>query len=291
MIILGGYWNAQKNSWFRIADILNECIYIYVNLIDNNEISTNGNIENQKTKKHNQAHTEKKFSEIYPGKYITCKPFIKSVIEKEIYSFNSEVINFEKKMIDESRKFHHNNYINNVGNISAHFFHENFHIYDLPIFSGVSFTILLSILSFSYRRELRNIRKFFQISDELGILHKGYNILAMHQVLTVTPSLIESKTDATDKIANAIPKLLFITPLILEFFIMRNSFDSYEQIIIFSHYATIINISFGLLLSGLVLVLSIICLIISLQIDKIWSLNAEKIRVEMKKKPEVNINE
>ena len=293
MIIFGGYWNSKEFSWFKTADDVNHCIYLYVNLAETvydkiceaNKTNPKGvNPEEQKPNNttdlaFRQELINQKFREIYPRKFAKCKQYIDINIESGNYSFNPHVLKIEKNIIEEKTIYHRQNYMNNVGTISAHFFHENFHINDLPIFSGASFSILLSVLVFSYRRERRNLKNFFALSKEQSQSKESYRILAMHQVLTITPSLdYPKKLEAVERIAKFVPTFLFLIPFILEILIMFETFATYQSVLRYNNTATVINISFGLLFAGIIGMLTIFSFVISMQINQLWEETANEIK-------------
>ncbi|HMZ57258.1 MAG TPA: hypothetical protein PL048_00685 [Leptospiraceae bacterium] len=293
MIIFGGYWNSLEFSWFKTANDVNGCLRLYISFAENinkdltepKKTAQNGKIEIQKADTHPAIFRElvkSKFKEIYPKRFGKCEKYIHTALTNEIYSFRQDLIEIEKISIQEKARYYHQSYIDNVGTVSAHFFHENFHINDLALFSGTSFCILVSILLFSYRTEMRNLKIFFVLSRKLDSLNDGYQVLAMHQVLTITPSLEPDKSEAVERIGKMIPKFLFLIPLLLEILIMFDIFLTYKSVIEYNDTATMINVSFGLLFAGMVAVLTVFCFVISIQIDQLWQDTAEQIRNQQK---------
>jgi len=122
------------------------------------------------------------------------------------------------------------------------FFGIGFDVNDLGVFSGIGFSILLIILAFSLKREVRNLKFFFELTnpelrpenrranetkDYNEIRRLGYNLLAMRQVLTLPP--VAQGADSSIALGW---RLLqwgpFIMPVLIQLTILVEDFTSFD---------------------------------------------------------------
>jgi hypothetical protein len=106
-----------------------------------------------------------------------------------------------------------------TASIRVPFFGFQFDINDLGIFGGFTFMVVLMWFRFSLARELSNVRLAFWIArnrDSRSDFQLCYDLLAMHQVLTVPATRGEAAQSRGGRFWSHVPLLLYFLPLAAE---------------------------------------------------------------------------
>ena len=118
----------------------------------------------------------------------------------------------------------HNSFVEKTMNVSVPFLGITLDINDLGLLGGITFSLLLTWLLFSLRREAENLQILFsKATDE--VLPTVYQLLEMTQVLTI-PVQRKGKSRhivaASRFILERLEFLLFLTPCAVQFFVVWN---------------------------------------------------------------------
>ncbi|HEX8557243.1 MAG TPA: hypothetical protein VF668_04025 [Pyrinomonadaceae bacterium] len=151
--------------------------------------------------------------------------------------------------------------------IRVPFFGVIFDMNDLGLFAGITFTVVLLWLTFSLARERRNLKLTFKEAAERGQTRVCYDLLMMHQVLTVPPM----RGQPFGRVWNAVPKLLYLIPAAIYFLQFKTDMDSRPIGNILSPTNTSLLTNAGITLLGLILMFTALCVALSFGADKVWA--------------------
>jgi hypothetical protein len=145
---------------------------------------------------------------------------------------------------------------------------------DTGIFAGITFTVVLFWLTLAINRERRNTQIAFRAAENRGGLQFCYNLLGMQQVLTVPPT----NANRFWKPLGYISKALYVMPLVVYGFLFYDDWSTRDvgYSLGWDKMNTLLKASGAFFI--LILVLTIICLVTSLKIDKDWAGYTEKVR-------------
>jgi hypothetical protein len=154
------------------------------------------------------------------------------------------------------------------------FFGAVFDANDMGIFAGITFTVVLLWLTLATIRERRNVQVAFEAAESHGSLRFCYNLLSMQQVLTVPPTKANRYLQSLGYISNA----LYVMPLVIYGVLFHHDWITRD-----TGYALgwdKMNILLGAsgVLFVLILILTIICIVTSLKMDKDWVRYTSKVR-------------
>ncbi len=161
-------------------------------------------------------------------------------------------------------------YINSKQNyiqiIRVPFIFFTFDVNDLGFISGVSLVFILLFLRFCLWRELTNIKAVFEkAKKDEKCKDQWYTIMSMKQVLTIPPNDIKK-----EKLWGILLKVIFFIPLIIHSIVAYNDYITKEIAYILSrsniNFLNTANISF----ISVILILTISCISISIEIDVVW---------------------
>jgi hypothetical protein len=109
--------------------------------------------------------------------------------------------------------------------VAVPFLGVSFDVNDLSLFASITFLLLLSLLLFNLIREEENLTMLFEsLSDEE--LPAAYRVLSMTQVFTIPPALSAKRgmfSALVEPTWRWVARLLFLTPLIVEAFVLSNN--------------------------------------------------------------------
>ena len=118
----------------------------------------------------------------------------------------------------------HNSFVERTMNVSVPFLGITLDVNDLGLLGGITFSLLLTWLLFSLRREAENLQILFnKATDEA--LSTVYQLLEMTQVLTIPAQRKGKPTHlvaASRFILERLEFLLFLTPCVVQLFVVWN---------------------------------------------------------------------
>lgn len=165
-------------------------------------------------------------------------------------------------------------YVDNTFTIKVPFFGITFDVNDLGLLSGFAFLILLILFRFSLMREYENTYLAFEaVEDDKEILVPFYNLLSMRQVLTIPPILkpIPGMQHREGfRWATIIPKILSFLPFGTLTVVVINDFLTQNIGDILSSGHTLFLYIASVALGVLVLVTTVSCLRVWINIDNEW---------------------
>jgi hypothetical protein len=148
------------------------------------------------------------------------------------------------------------------------FFGVSFDANDMGIFAGLSFTVILLWLWLSLGRELRNLRLAFKEAQVKGERQQRlcYELLAMHQILTLPP--IEGQEFRRIKVA--IASSLHLIPVAVYLFEHLSDVQSRDIGMMVNPARAQFGLEAGAVFLGLISMLTVLCLSYYMRIDKEW---------------------
>ncbi|HEX8282331.1 MAG TPA: hypothetical protein VF588_03210 [Pyrinomonadaceae bacterium] len=150
--------------------------------------------------------------------------------------------------------------------IRVPFFGVVFDMNDLGLFAGITFTVVLLWLTFSLARERRNLKIAFNEASEREQKKLCYDLLAMHQMLTVPPM----HRQRFGWVWNFVPKLLYLIPAAVYLMQFKTDWDSRPIGYLLSPTNMKALVRANVMLLSLILVFTVLCVILSFGTDKIW---------------------
>ncbi|MBV9923561.1 MAG: hypothetical protein JOZ96_00865 [Acidobacteria bacterium] len=150
--------------------------------------------------------------------------------------------------------------------IRVPFFGVVFDMNDLGMFAGITFTVVLLWLTFSVARERRNLKLTFAEADEREQIKPCYDLLMMHQVLTVPPT----RGHRFGRVSNYVPKLLYFIPVAVYALQLKTDWDSRDIGNILNPDNMWILLLTEYVFITLILILTALCFSLSLSTDRIW---------------------
>ena len=163
-------------------------------------------------------------------------------------------------------------YVDNTFTIKVPFFGITFDVNDLSLLSGLAFFILLTLFRFSLMREYENTHLAFEAAPEKELV-SFYNLLAMRQVLTIPPVLRpipRTQHQGGFRWATVIPKFLSFLPVITLTIVIYNDFKTQHIGDILDSGHTLFLYVASVTLCALVLVTTVSCLRVWINIDNEW---------------------
>ncbi len=165
--------------------------------------------------------------------------------------------------------------IEQVQVIKVPFFGISIDVNDLGIVAGFTFVVILIWFRYSLSRELTNLRIVFRDGRELGELKTFYDLLAMGQVLTVPPMPEETR----GRLWRWIPKALYIFPAVIQAGIMINDGLTWKTGWDLSKGHTIVLYALSLVFLVFIIILTVNCFGLAIDMDKEWKSAAEKAQI------------
>jgi hypothetical protein len=166
----------------------------------------------------------------------------------------------------------------NIILVRVPFFQVVFDVNDLGVLSGITFTLLLLGYWFSVTRERDTLKHAFTAGANLfkacridGEEHT-YHVLSTSQVLNV-PDLDPDdrrRPEWSGFVKKYVAKLLVVPPLLIQLAIIWNDQSTIKYGSTLSEHKTSITLTIEGILFFLILVLTIVCTIVSLDITRIW---------------------
>lgn len=157
-------------------------------------------------------------------------------------------------------------YTENVRLIRLPFFAITLDTNDLGVICGITFIIMMLVFRLNVGRELENYDEIFNHIATDTNREVLYKLLRMNQVLS-TPPDSKGKQSLFWLI---IPKLLYILPLLVQFFIIYNDLTTLPQGMLISASSTILVMIISVSCFVLLLVLTVQCVYRAIQLDQIW---------------------
>ncbi|HEX8853267.1 MAG TPA: hypothetical protein VF754_07255 [Pyrinomonadaceae bacterium] len=154
--------------------------------------------------------------------------------------------------------------------IHVPFFGVVFDMNDLGAFAGVTFVVVLLWMRFSLYRELRNLKLAFAKARERGQSKACYDLLAMNQMLTVTPTPGQRLRPVWIVVA----KLLFLIPALVYTEQLRTDWETRPIGNILGPKNMNILLAADTTLYVLIIILTGLCLFLSVKIDLLWNREA-----------------
>lgn len=151
--------------------------------------------------------------------------------------------------------------------IHVPFFGIVFDMNDMGLFAGFTFAIGLLWLRFSTMRELRNVEMTFQEAKHRNQSRLCYELLAMHQVLTVPPTLKQEKRSRWSRIIKAlffIPLAIYLMQCVTD---VRSFFSIGAMLDPLNMY---VALGWDLVLVLLILFFTIQCWRLAGRVDRCW---------------------
>lgn len=151
--------------------------------------------------------------------------------------------------------------------IRVPFFGVVFDMNDLGLFAGLSFAVGLLWLRFSLAREYRNLKLTFEESKKRNQVRLCYELMSMHQVLTVPPTQGGRHRKAWINVS----KILHVIPaLVYSYQVLTDLLTRHIGNILSPRNMWILLVSDFILL-GVILVLTAHCLRLYVKIDEEWA--------------------
>lgn len=157
-------------------------------------------------------------------------------------------------------------------------------INDLELLGGFTFAVLMLWLRFSLSKEYGNLKIVFEealrgknANKKLGFT---YYYLAMQQVLT-TPKLKPSiSLQKLRQFWRIVIKILFALPLIVHFLVWKYDLESVAIGIKTNYYRSVFNTVAGSFFLAAIILLTVLCILISIRIDEVWDKMANRSEIE-----------
>lgn len=260
------YWNHRGNTWFNAYTRYAKISFTFFSI---RQILIDEKIKNREKLDFSTINEEvKKIFEIH-------KPDEAKALKEILYFWNKKEINYDIKELNKikSEQFFkqyllENEQINRKQEVSFPAVYISFHSNDLSLFSGLGLSALLILICYSFNRELKNIDIVFYNAREKKKLRDTYILLSMKQMFTVPPSL--KSRFLNTQVLSLLPKLILLIPIFIQVLICLEDFTSYENMLYLEPKLIITQLALGLSLTITVIIFSIWCLLIVLDIDSIW---------------------
>jgi len=174
--------------------------------------------------------------------------------------------------------------------IHTPFFGAAFDVNDLGFFSGITFAIVLVWLRFSLARELRNLKLAFNEAESKRgkLLRLCYDLLAMHQVLSVPPMPREKRRffrwGRWFWVSTALS--LYLVPALVYGYHLESNRQSIGIGMMLNPANVTFQLKAGAGLWSLIIVLTITCFVYHLRIDGEWRRVCKKIEGQHPSDPE-----
>lgn len=270
VLAFGAFWNSREGSWLNsrvaTASMAKEYLALEAKLTTINnkllqideELKNPEKTEDERKKLGDQKQLlEKDKQEAENGK------FDRADAKKwyDIKKFNEGELNDFAEELEKAR-------LQSVLLIHIPFFGTTFDVNDLGLLGGFTFVVILMWFRFSLWREYYNLSATFKEAKTKEHLEFCYKSLAMGQVLTVPPELDQSQSP--QKPWGKIVRLLYFLPVAVQLTILVYDFISINNGWLVSHFNTIFGIAMSVLFWILSLLLTIWCLQLSRKIDHTW---------------------
>jgi hypothetical protein len=196
------------------------------------------------------------------SEYQRAKLFIEqSGLTPENTEENKKTIGPEIKQLKKIRR-------EQINLIHMPFFGVAFDSNDMGIFAGLSFTVILLWLWFSLGRELRNLRMTFKEAEGKGGRQQRlcYELLAMHQILTLPP--IEGQEFRRIKVVIAFS--LHLIPAAVYLYEHLSDVWSRDTGVMVNPARAQFGLEAGAVFLGLIIMLTVLCLSYYMRIDREW---------------------
>jgi hypothetical protein len=163
--------------------------------------------------------------------------------------------------------------VENTITVSVPFLGITLDVNDLTLLAAITFLLLLSLLLFNMRREEENLSMLFDsLTDEL--LPSIYRVLSMTQVFTIPPALNGKRrklSRLSEGIRRWLARLLFLTPLIVECFVLWDNYKTLPTGQAVSQKLANLEFGLGILCFATMFVLTAFCLRNSIAVSRLWT--------------------
>lgn len=245
VLAFGAFWNSRQGSWInsrvRVASGAEKLLRL------NKEYYAGGTTEQRK-----EEIVRELQSKIYdePKRFISIRGLQTSEeldpLIKKVRDIQTERVMF----------------------IHVPFFGVLFDINDLGMLGGFAFVVLLMWFRFSLWHESSNLKTTFAKATEKNCLPLSYELLSMHQVLTVPCSL--GKDRPRQRPWGKIALLLFFLPSAVQLTVLAYDAYSFEFGSTISLFNTIVSIAVSLAFLVLIIILTVYCVELSREIERTW---------------------
>jgi len=150
----------------------------------------------------------------------------------------------------------------------------SFDVNDLGIFSGLTFTMLLTLFWFTLEREEENLKLTFEYAERKNKLKDVYTYLSMGQVLTIP----QKDNASVSKFWQHLPKAIYMGPWVVSILIFINDIGTLESGFVLNFKATIILIITSVIFLTIISILTIFCLHRAIEVEKLWNLMYTKMQ-------------
>jgi hypothetical protein len=150
--------------------------------------------------------------------------------------------------------------------IRVPFFGFRFDVNDLAFIGALAFIVILIMYRFSLAREIANVKAGFDKAIEVKHVPEFYELLSLHQVLTVPRSIHVRRT----WFSKAAPKVIWTLPLILQSIVVGHDLFTLDIGFSMDALRTKIVLAGGPLLIVLVILATVPVIRLAYQLDDIW---------------------
>ena len=157
-------------------------------------------------------------------------------------------------------------YVENAFTIRIPFFGVAFDVNDLGMLGGLGIIVALVLFRFSLARELDNLVLSFEEARKVGMMKTVYELIAMHQVLTVPPMPGRRRSRAMINI----PRALVFLPCIIHLAVVSHDFATSGIGNAIDPGHTLVIFILNSMLWTFILTLTLSCLNTLLNIDDAW---------------------
>lgn len=265
VLAFSGFWNSRQNSWqnARIANLMQKLEYL----------------ENESDYCKTAFSKERlEYLERIKASYDKRHKLIKSPYYKKL----------EKELLEIIRLYCEYTVHFTIPILGIHFDTN-----DLCLMSGLTLTILMLLMFYSYNRELQALRisqsmifkEFVEEKRKYFLLLSNSQILAVPILTSLLPDFPPQHT--LMKILKYVPKILFFIPLSVYFCIYINDLKTYNYGDILNRTNSLISVTVSTTIIIFLILISIVIIITSFNIDKLWKrMTNDLIEIEEKQKAE-----
>jgi hypothetical protein len=228
IVVFMAAWHEVSFSWTyaRLTTARAAVWYLDCDKIVHLE-TANQALTNDEKYKHDECHfvSEKELSQPIPSiQDSTCKrtelaPFCSNEIERaKLFLVLRRVSPLQARKYLENLE---SSFVDHTINVAAPFLGVTLDVNDLGLLGAATFLLLLTWLLYSLRREEENLSILFKRASDVELIPL-YHLLSMTQVFTIPPRTKMKRSRITEQIWSALAKILFMTPVGVELFVVWN---------------------------------------------------------------------